>query len=90
MRENEVEDASEQDCYLVIKYFNNSDNQSLNFKDFLQIIMPCDDNLLRADIAQRPNFKVPKNQKLGEKVEQELCCLLEKEIALNRILEEIR
>jgi hypothetical protein len=52
--------------------------------------MPCDDNLLRADIAQRPNFKVPKNQKLGEKVEQELCCLLEKEIALNRILEEIR
>lgn len=24
LRDNEVEDASEQDCYLVIKYFNNS------------------------------------------------------------------
>jgi hypothetical protein len=52
--------------------------------------MPCDNSLLRADIAQRPTFEVPSTEKLGANVELELTLLLEKEIALNRVIEEIR
>jgi len=51
LRENGVEEAIEQDCYLVIKYFNSQNDQFLRYKDFLQIIMPCDNNNLRAEIA---------------------------------------
>ena len=52
--------------------------------------MPCDNAKLRAEIAQRPNFVVPNNQLLGSGVERELACLFEKEIALNRVMEELK
>lgn len=45
---------------------------------------------MRADISQRPNFEVPKNEKLGSRVEREMACLFEKEIALNRVMEELK
>ena len=54
------------------------------------MIMPCDDFGLRAEVAQRPNFEVPPDGRLGAQVESELACLMEKEIALNRVLEELR
>jgi len=44
--------------------------------------------MLRADIAQRPNFLVPNAEYLGPRVEAELACLFEKEIAFNRVMEE--
>ena len=50
--------------------------------------MPCDEPMLRADIAQRPNFLVPDAEYLGPRVEAELACLFEKEIAFNRVMEE--
>lgn len=52
--------------------------------------MPCDSPSLRADVSQRPNFEVPPSEKLGQRVERELACLFEKEIALNRVMEELR
>lgn len=51
-------------------------------------MMPCDSPALRSDIACRPNFLVPNGEYLGPRVESELACLFEKEIALNRVLEE--
>ena len=52
--------------------------------------MPCDSQYLRADIAQRPNFEVPQSESLGQRVERELACLFEKEIALHRVMEELK
>ena len=52
--------------------------------------MPCDDQNLRADIAQRPNFEVPNADFLGEHVEDQLTTLFEKEIAFNRVTEELK
>lgn len=62
----------------------------LFFNDFLQIVMPCDDPLLRAEIAQRPCFEVPKPEVLGSNVESALTCLFEKEIAFNRVAEDLK
>ena len=94
LRDNGVEEATESDCHLIVKYYT-ADAQfgamrSLRYSDFLQIVLPCDHQYLRADVAQRPTFEVPKHQKLGPNVEQELTFLLEKEIALNRVVEDIR
>ena len=85
-----MNEASESDCYQIIKYFDSSSLESLKYSDFLQIIMPCGSQSLRADVSQRPNFEVPKHGKLGARVERELACLFEKEIALNRVMEELK
>lgn len=47
-RDNSVEEATEADCYYIVKYFDSDDDGYLNFQDFLQMLMPCDDAYLRA------------------------------------------
>jgi hypothetical protein len=48
-----VQEATENDCYQIIRFFDTSSKQSLKYKDFLSIIMPCEDHKLRLDVAQR-------------------------------------
>jgi Ca2+-binding EF-hand superfamily protein len=43
-----VEEATEADCYLIVKYFDSDNDGYLNFQDFLQILLPCDNQYLRA------------------------------------------
>ena len=50
--------------------------------------MPCDDQKLRSELALRPNYLVQNADLLDAKVENELACLFEKEIAFNRVMEE--
>ena len=87
-RENGVDEANESDCHAIVRYFDSTQGDLLHFNDFLQILMPCDEPALRADIAQRPNFVVPNAESLGPSVEAELACLFEKEIAFSRVMEE--
>ena len=62
----------------------------MGYEDFLSVVMPCDNQVLRADIAQRPNFEVPRTTKLGQNVEDALTILLEKEIAFARVMEDLK
>ena len=50
----------------------------LNYEDLLQIVMPCDDQYLRANIAQRDIQLVLKHDYLDVEVEAELTRLFEK------------
>jgi hypothetical protein len=77
-RENGIEKATEADCYYVVKYFDSDEDGCLNFQDFLQVLMPCDNQYLRAVIAQRPNYAVSKTDYLGRDVEAALTMLFEK------------
>lgn len=52
--------------------------------------MPCDDQYLRAMMAQRPIYEVSKYDYLEREIEIELTKLFEKEIAFNRVTEEIK
>lgn len=85
-----MDEATESDCYYIVKFFESKGDETLTFNDFLQIIMPCDDQHLRAEIAQRPNFVVDKAELLNSSVEEALSTLLEKEIAMGRVLEELK
>ena len=89
-RQNGVEEANESDCFAITKYFDSQGEGLLYFNDFLQILMPCDEKNLRAEIAQRPIQAVPKDEALPQEVECELTCLFEKEIAFNRVMEEMK
>lgn len=68
-RENGVEEADESDCHAITKYFDSEGEGLLYFNDFLQILMPCDDPNLRAEIAQRPIYLVQKEELLPQLVE---------------------
>ena len=52
LRSNNVDEASEADTAYIIQYFSaNPECESLEYQDLLQIIMPCDDPDLRAELC---------------------------------------
>ena len=52
--------------------------------------MPCDDADLRAEMCQRSLHVCEAEASLDQEVEQALTSLFEKEIAFNRVLEELK
>lgn len=74
-----------------MQYFVSNQTQDyLDYQDLLQIILPCDEPQLRAELCQRSLTDLPTEGNLDENVEKCLTILFEKEIALNRVLEELR
>ena len=51
LRDNGVEEATEADTYYIVKYFDSNDDELLEYDDLLQMVMPCDDQYLRAAMA---------------------------------------
>lgn len=52
LRSNNVDEASEADTAYIIQYFApNANCEYLEYQDLLQIIMPCDDADLRAELC---------------------------------------
>jgi hypothetical protein len=52
----------------------------LYYSDFLQVVLPCDQNVLRADASQRQTYEVRDMQYLPFDVEKLLSKLLSKEL----------
>ena len=67
----------------MINYFDLDNDGRLNYHDFLQILLPCDDAFLRAAVTQRPNNEMPRNEYLPMRVERALSQLLFKEARLH-------
>ena len=51
LRSNNVEDATEADTAYIVKFFDSDEDGVLDYEDFLQLVMPCDDAYLRSAIA---------------------------------------
>ena len=73
-----MEEATEADTYYIVKYFDSNDDELLCYEDLLQLLMPCDDQFLRATMAQRDIYEVSKHDLLDEEIEAELTRLFEK------------
>ena len=67
----------------MIRYFDLDGDRLLNFHDFLQILLPCDDAYLRAAVTQRPNNDLPRNELLPMRVERALSQLIFKEVRMH-------
>lgn len=61
-----------------MRYFDSDYDDALSYEDLLQLFMPCDDQYLRAAMAQRSIFEVTKHDSLDPEVEFELTKLFEK------------
>eukprot|EP00347_Sterkiella_histriomuscorum_P009319 403341661 len=80
LKENMVDYADEVECFYMFRYFDKDNDGYLDFDDFLQLTLPADDIQKRAETAQRPNYRVGKDQRLPKHIEFELSRLIEKEM----------
>jgi hypothetical protein len=48
LRDNNVHNMTEADCYYIVKFFDADEDGRLHFPDFMQMVLPCDNNVLRS------------------------------------------
>ena len=58
LRENGITGISPSDCAAMIKFFDSDQDGSMSYNDFLQVVLPCDDTYLRAEVLKRPYSRV--------------------------------
>jgi len=68
------------DIQMLVKYFDGDNDSFLNYQEFMQIMLPCDDMYLRSAATQRPNYPISPHAFLAPSVEKDLTELLEREI----------
>ena len=44
LRDNSVHDMTEADCYYLVKFFDSDEDGRLHYPDFMQMVLPCDNN----------------------------------------------
>ena len=69
-RENGVVHLSERDCGTIINYFDSDLDNGLNYKEFMEVVLPCDDLYMRSVVTQRPSYDCAKNERLSFSVEK--------------------
>lgn len=48
VRDNGIHHCTEADCYYLVKFFDSDEDGKLNYPDFMQFLLPCDNPVLRA------------------------------------------
>ena len=81
---------TEADCYYLVKFFDADLDGRLNYPDFMQMVLPCDNPKLRAQATQRPNVYINKFDYLTLDVERDLTKLIVSEITLHRKAEKMK
>lgn len=82
LRDNRVYTATEQECHRLVKFFDSDEDGRLSFNDFIQIVLPCEDNFLRNVTLDRPTFRVGRFDYLPRDIETYLTEIFEKELDL--------
>jgi Ca2+-binding EF-hand superfamily protein len=47
VRDNSIYHLQEEELYQMLRYFDTDEDGRLSFQDFLQLVLPCEDNGLR-------------------------------------------
>ena len=85
LRDNSVYSVSESEVFNLIKYFENDLKYSLDYKEFSQILLPCEDSRLRNDVlSRRPYVRIGRFQLLQRDIELTVVEIILKEIQLAR------
>ena len=82
---------AESDFNYVIKFFDSTFKGHLVYEDFMQVILPCDNDQLRAQAAgNAEGAAVKPDEFLSPKLEGELAALLEAEVFFHVKLEHLK
>ena len=90
LRDNQVYHVGESELHTLTLFFDSNGNQRLSFQEFLQMVLPCEDNYLRNRTLDRPSRHVGRYDFLPRDIELALANVFEKEIDLQRRLESLK
>ena len=74
---------SPEDFIFMITYFDLDRDGRLNYHDFLQVLLPCDNPYLRSAATQRPNQEIYPSEFLPMRVERAMSQLIYKEVKMH-------
>lgn len=83
LKDNQFE-ASMEDCEYLVRFFDSDEDGVLNYTDYMQCVITCDDTYLRAAVTQRDPYGVNPDEYLSPILERELSILFQKELAYHR------
>lgn len=87
LRDNSIYHVSDSEAFTLVQFFDNNGDCRLTFQEFLQMMLPCEDNFLRNLTLDRPSRRVGRYDHLPRDIELALATVLEKEVDLMRRLE---
>jgi Ca2+-binding EF-hand superfamily protein len=87
LRDNGVAHVGESECYNLFSFFDSDGNKRLSFQEFIQLFLPCEDNVLRNITIDRPSVRVGRFDRLPVDIEHAITAVIEKEVTLARRLE---
>jgi Ca2+-binding EF-hand superfamily protein len=77
---------TESDVLHLIKYYDLDKDYSLNSFEFQQILLPCEDNVLRQRALNRGSYRVGRFERLSFELEYKLNAVLSHEVTMMRKL----
>jgi Ca2+-binding EF-hand superfamily protein len=89
LKDNGLE-ASIEDCDYLISFFDSDEDGALNYTDYMQMVITCDDSDLRATVTQRDPYGVNNDEYLSPVLERELAILIQKELAYHNEVEYLK
>lgn len=90
LRDNAILNATENECYRLLTFFDSDEDGRLSYHDFIQMVLPCEDNFLRKFVKERPSYRVPRYDYLPRDIERGLADIFEREIDLLRRLDSLK
>lgn len=81
---------TEVDCGHIVSYFDSDSDNGLNYKEWMEALLPCDDLYMRSVITQRPSFDCPRHMNLSFTIEKQLAHLLKSEIEYHLNLQNLK
>lgn len=86
LRDNAVFHVSDSEAHALVKFFDSDGNQRLTFQEFIQVFLPCEDNVLRNITIDRPSIRVGRFEQLPRDIELAMSTVITKEVELARRL----
>lgn len=74
------------EAFELVKFFDSNGNARLTFQEFIQMFLPCEDNVLRNLTMDRPSIRVGRFDKLPVDIELGMTTVITKEVELARRL----
>jgi len=84
LRDSGLRHITESECFDVVNFFDADQDGRLTYNEFLQIVLPCEDNLLRNITLDRHATRVGRFDHLPRDIESALASVFEQEINLQR------
>ena len=69
MRDNQIYQYTQSDCQKLVNFYDTERNGFLNYQDFLQVVLPCEDMSLRIETTNRTFFRVSRFETLPANME---------------------